>query len=640
MVRHTEATRFPGAPGPSGSRPPAAVEGAVEGTIVQKDASHQGPRRPLSERNEQIASTAKLTCCTCSAVTKIDFSDIPPDANGVPFRVALDSLRFADGTAVPLSDGHVLVLVGPNNSGKSLSLRDVHGLISEGNYVGKAVTEVVSGASGSGDQMVQWLERVTVKRSINGVEHFFSAQAGGLHHQRARDWAPALPWRAGHVPFLVAFAGAEQRLALANPTELHDALQSGPTAPLHYAYEDPGIEERLSEATTRAFGQPVTVNRIAGRNVHLHLGRPEAPGTLPPTQQYRDEIRSLPLVHEQGDGFKSFIGLLLGLFAGTFPIVLVDEPEAFLHPPQARQLGRRLAADHEGAQVLVATHSAEVLQGILSGGAAGVTVVRLQRPGGAARTSVLAAEDLERFWQDPLLRYSNALDGLFSAGVVLCEGDADCRFYQAAVDAFVERAGIREPDLVFCHAGGKSRIPMLAAALRAVDVPVRAIVDIDALNDDASLRRLVESIGGDYSPLAEDRRRLDLGIRASRQEPRVEDVRRTVDEALAAETESLMSTKGKRVVEEAVKSRSGWQEVKKAGRSAIPQGDHQAEYERLMTPLRESGIFVVPEGELEGWCRAAPGHGPSWVNDALLRGAHREAPVQQFVEGLLASYSP
>ena len=41
----------------------------------------------------------------------------------------------------------------------------------------------------------------------------------------------------------------------------------------------------------------------------------------------------------QGDGFRSFVGVTLSILLCKDRIILLDEPEAFLHPAQARTLG-------------------------------------------------------------------------------------------------------------------------------------------------------------------------------------------------------------------------------------------------------------------------------------------------------------
>lgn len=70
---------------------------------------------------------------------------------------------------------------------------------------------------------------------------------------------------------------------------------------------------------------------------------------------------------------------------------------------------------------------------------------------------------MKKLWADPLLRYSNVLDGLFHDAVVLCEGDADCRYYSAVLDQLPstgeDQANTREPQYLFTHSGGKARMP-------------------------------------------------------------------------------------------------------------------------------------------------------------------------------------
>ena len=65
---------------------------------------------------------------------------------------------------------------------------------------------------------------------------------------------------------------------------------------------------------------------------------------------------------------RSFASVILHLLAPITPsILLLDEPEAFLHPPQARLLGEIIAKEKSHrAQLFVATHSSDVLQGLMN----------------------------------------------------------------------------------------------------------------------------------------------------------------------------------------------------------------------------------------------------------------------------------
>ena len=42
-----------------------------------------------------------------------------------------------------------------------------------------------------------------------------------------------------------------------------------------------------------------------------------------PSQAYIDELRRLPTLHEQGDGVRSFMGIMLSLITAQYPLILV-----------------------------------------------------------------------------------------------------------------------------------------------------------------------------------------------------------------------------------------------------------------------------------------------------------------------------
>ena len=62
-----------------------------------------------------------------------------------------------------------------------------------------------------------------------------------------------------------------------------------------------------------------------------------------PTVEYQTELASLRPLAQQGEGMVLMIGAPIPTVAATFLVVRLDEPEAFLHPPQAYQMGKALA---------------------------------------------------------------------------------------------------------------------------------------------------------------------------------------------------------------------------------------------------------------------------------------------------------
>jgi predicted ATPase len=45
------------------------------------------------------------------------------------------------------------------------------------------------------------------------------------------------------------------------------------------------------------------------------------------------------------DGVQAFVGIVCAVLWGDYRAILIDEPEAFLHPPLARKLGRQLTTN-------------------------------------------------------------------------------------------------------------------------------------------------------------------------------------------------------------------------------------------------------------------------------------------------------
>ena len=60
------------------------------------------------------------------------------------------------------------------------------------------------------------------------------------------------------------------------------------------------------------------------------------------TREARCLLEPLENLNDQGDGIRSAVAILSSLITATHSLYLIDEPETFLHPPQARILGLSL----------------------------------------------------------------------------------------------------------------------------------------------------------------------------------------------------------------------------------------------------------------------------------------------------------
>ena len=532
-----------------------------------------------------------------------------------------------------------MLLVGPNNAGKSQALKDLVNLARDPQSNGRVLTSVEYEKCADGS-IHDWVAGHIPQITRDGVDRF---QVEGWGEVTGRDIENQ--WNQHNLNVLTSLfifhADGTSRLTAGDSQSSLDFTTQIPTHPTQRAYLDSDIEEEIDRESRAAFGVGITVDRYAGSVISLRLGEcpPFQHNRGRPANDYLSALKSLPKLEDQGDGVRSYLGLVLHLAAGRHQILLIDEPEAFLHPPQARRLGSVLAAKAREQQVFIATHSDDVLQGALEGGAP-VTIIRVTREGNINHPAVLPDSAVKTLWSDPLLRYSNVLDGLFHDAVVLCESDADCRYYSAVLDHVPdtddEQIADRAAQLLFSHCGGKARMSSVVDALRAVSVPVVVVADFDVLRNPTDVAKIVGSLGGDFTRCETDLKVVASALTSDEKPLRKLTLKDELNRQLDAFPNEALSRQEVESLRTLMKAESGWDKAKRSGLQAVPQGDAYRACERLLAGLRETGLCVVPVGELERFAPSVAGHGPSWVSAVLEQKIH-ESPghdALEFVKGI------
>lgn len=293
--------------------------------------------------------------------------------------------RFGDKTRVEL--GHLSVLVGPNNCGKTSLIQ----ALSLWSQAGKMWTEEMEG-SGATVKTGRALNRLNILTvPVAQTRHFWrdlkvrsklritvGFEHGGktvpltmelTHHQSdelvycklVNDTAAtreALKAAAGvDVALLYPMSGIASDEAVVLPERVAYLLGRGSTAEvlrnlcLAVMQHDAGEWEEIVAQMERLF------------HVRLQEPRTNARGTI--DLEYKQEgVNGLLDVSLAGRGFQQFLLLFAYLYRHTHSVLLVDEPDAHLELLRQRQayvLLRDLAA-RQGSQVVFVTHSEVVLQ--------------------------------------------------------------------------------------------------------------------------------------------------------------------------------------------------------------------------------------------------------------------------------------
>jgi len=470
----------------------------------------------------------------------------------------------------------VTIFVGPNNSGKSQCLRELFAFCQNGDLnAARLILEKLTFASVSPDVVNKEIETAKQQPNIGETVH---QSHSILKFGVERIQIPTdrfLNARISPNAFLNEFTSwylrhftlnldGPNRIGLINPQSRGDLKH--PSNPLARLLTDDQKRASLRKVIFDAIGMHFAIDASHGDQLSVRFGR-----TPPPDERrFHDEtleyMRNALDIGAVSDGVKAFTGILLQLHAGNPKIIIVDEPEAFLHPSLVLKLGKELAkgAATEGKHVFASTHSPQFVMGAILSGAK-VNIIRLTyTPGSGGTARLLSNTELNMLMRDPLLRSVGVLSALFYDYVVVSEADADRAFYQEVNERLLAADDVRGvPSTLFLNAENKQTIPKIVAPLRKLGIPTAAIADIDVLKD-----------GGD-----EWTRHLKAcGVPVDEHQP--------------------YGTRRARVLDTL---RNKNPEFKTAGGVNLLNGADREVADNLLNDLGRYGFFIVPRGEVETW---------------------------------------
>jgi AAA domain, putative AbiEii toxin, Type IV TA system len=272
------------------------------------------------------------------------------------------------------------------------------------------------------------------------------------------------------------------RFAFVDPQPSGD-LKSTPTNHLWALFEDDSAREKVRRLTEDAFGLHFVIDptNMEEFSIRLSTRSPrdlqEEKMLVESTRQFFSNARPIT---SYSDGIQAFVGLAVSILSLPLKVILIDEPEAFLHPPLARRLGSALArlSRERGASLVVATHSADFVMGCVEVGE--TTVIRLTYEDTVATVRSLTSEQVAQLTRDPLLRSAEVLSALFHRAALVTEADADRAFYNE-MNYRLQAAGRGIDDCLFLNAQNNQTISRIVGPLRRIGVPAAAIVDLDTI---------------------------------------------------------------------------------------------------------------------------------------------------------------
>lgn len=511
-------------------------------------------------------------------------------------------LKFGRAPGTPgqsIAATPVTVFVGPNNSGKSRILREIERYCRTGH---KDANDLLLG-----DLTLSGLDPVRASQSIErlrqppnpgeaqSVDHIFVGSRYGRNQlpiaaltqivqAPSTNMSAFCQWYLTHLTLML---DGRSRIGLVSQQAAGD-LQRPAESSFQLLFRDDAKRHEVRRIVSEAFGRFFVLDPTQLGQLRVRLSERPPRDDMEERGIHADAVRfhaAAQIIDEASDGVKAFTGIVTEVMAGDPSIVLVDEPEAFLHPSLAAKLGQEVARAALSAdkRVFASTHSPQFVMGCIQSGAP-VNIIRLTYRGGVATARVLPSNELLELMRHPLLRSTGVLSGLFYEFVVVTESDADRAFYQEVNERLLQfkpEWGI--PNCLFINAQNKQTVQTLLRPLRKLGIPAAGVVDVDVLKEGgANWTKLLASA---------DVPQLSHGSFAT----------------IRAAVKTAMDATGK--------------DMKRDGGLAVLLGADKQAAEDLVAQLRQYGVFVVPGGELESWMKnlGASGHGPAWLIEVFER---------------------
>lgn len=398
------------------------------------------------------------------------------------------------------------VLVGPNNSGKSRFLKELRDYLAGEHHDMKIISSMdypfpmsfseLDSAYNVTSKMVKdqygnwFLKAYSNKptqildmnaslesyftRNMNTISGNWLDHLSGIVARKEKDaffiWYGSLFYQ---------YIGTEERLTICKMQKNY-GLDSNNTNYLSSFKYEVNLLSELSHKVKQLFNKDIFLDsQTLGDRLAFRVGEnfDYVRNSAIYQQNIATRLFSENLLDDQGDGLKSFVSTFLSLNHSTHDILLLDEPEAFLHPPLARQLGEMIGDFHdEERTIFVATHSVEILKGILSKNQ-NVNVIRItQLQPNKNGIMQLEQKILNSILQNPLLRVSRVLEGIFCEKVIITEAEADELVYQELTEKIYPESGV-----FFAHGQNKQTLAVIAKLYQEIGINYEIVTDFDIL---------------------------------------------------------------------------------------------------------------------------------------------------------------
>jgi energy-coupling factor transporter ATP-binding protein EcfA2 len=555
-----------------------------------------------------------------------------------PPSVIIKEITFNDGSKQQFKKDDIVLLVGANNVGKSRTLKDIKVDICETDKSRIIIKSIeYEKTNFSQKNLTTFFEKNISKDYYGNYSVWIDEESSYTfdynsfnNHSYYRQLYKAM----------FSFLSTENRLAITRPFHTNFASDKQSLNILKRLDQDSLSIKKLNEKLYSGFNKAIDIKEDIfsdGTIIKKYkIGvRKEIDNALDANSRERNEIlKRLDDLHSQGDGIRNAVAILSSLIVNEHSLILIDEPETFLHPPQAKVLGKNIVELSEGKQLFISTHNIDFIRGVIEKGSSRVKIIKIDRDGDINRFNLIQNSSITSIANDMNLKYTNILNGLFYESLVLCENESDCKFYSAILEHVYPNVYQKT---LFCAVGGKSQYKKIVTLLKELNIKHIIISDIDFINNKNTVKDLMNAINEDSYDLISVQHNEFLN---KFQEQTADEIfSQNILKAKINEVfneDKYMSPDAVQKIKTILKKVNSFKLLKDGGTSIIPQGECISLFNEIKKTLDNNKVFILECGEIERFVPEIVGHGNLWVENTFNKyndlGGEKYEEARKFIE--------
>ena len=338
--------------------------------------------------------------------------------------LTISKIKFNNNEIFSFNNDDIVLLVGANNVGKSRALKDIKDDILEKTTDKVIIKEIEYKDSNFTEKNMQNYFKNNYDNVIekNG-DYNIAIERQVTQYYDKNQFKNILLNKKIFYKVLFSFLSTENRLNMTSPISYNYIEDKVSLNIMRKLEKDTQAITKLNDILNFCFDKAIDISEDVENNSLSKLykfgTKEEIANTINAnTREARCLLESLDNLNEQGDGIRSAVAILSSLIANEHTLYLIDEPETFLHPPQARILGNNIVELSKNKQCFISTHNIDLIRGILENKSSRIKIIKINRNENNNEFHVIDNKSISRIANDKNLKYSNILNGLFYNTVV------------------------------------------------------------------------------------------------------------------------------------------------------------------------------------------------------------------------------